>query len=852
MTRSDADKKKTCGCHKEVLVEDDRTGMDPNTLARAFADHLHFSQGKVFETATPHDRFMSVAFMARDRLVRRWIETQKTYFEKDIKRVYYLSAEFLLGRALSNNLISLGIYDSVKEILGEMGYSLEDVLEQEADAGLGNGGLGRLAACFLDSLATLGMPAYGYGIRYKFGIFEQNIRNGFQVEKPEVWLKYGNPWEIVRPERRVKVEFYGHTEHYTDDNGNLRVRWVDTQGVIGVPYDTPIAGFGRENVNTLRLWHARASEELDLNIFNHGDYEKSVGHKNASEVISKVLYPNDQTPSGRELRLKQQYFFVRCALVDIIRRHLRHYDNFDNLHDRAAVQLNDTHPSIAVAELMRILVDKYQMNWEKAWSITRGTLGYTNHTVMSEALEKWPVELIGRVLPRHLEIIYEINRRFLRDVMIRWPGDMERLSRMSLIEENDDKRVKMANMAIVGSHSVNGVAALHTEILKKDIFKDFYEMFPERFSNKTNGVTPRRWLLQCNPLLSAAITKRIGTGWARDLGQLEKLIPHADSADFRAEFARIKLANKVALSRFLNKSLGLVLDPNSLFDMQIKRMHEYKRQLLNVLHIVALYLRARKDPNAIRVSRTFMFGGKAAPAYHTAKLIIKLINSLSDVVANDRSVKGLAVHFIPNYRVSLAERMIPAADVSEQISTAGMEASGTGNMKLSLNGALTVGTLDGANIEIREAVGAENFFLFGMTTEDVERTKHSGYSPRHYYETNQELREVIDLIASGFFCPENPNLFQPLIDHLMNVDTYRLMGDFAAYVECQKRVEETYLDQDRWLRTAIINVAKMGRFSSDRTIQEYAKEIWGIEPVTVRVAREPITIPKNPLPEAIT
>jgi glycogen phosphorylase len=814
--------------------ERSRTGFQPESLMRAFMDHINYTQGKILETATPHDRFLSLAHVVRDRLVNRWIETQKTYYDQDAKRVYYLSAEFLLGRALSNNLCSLGIYDKVKELMTELGFSLEDILEQETDAGLGNGGLGRLAACFLDSLATLGYPACGYGIRYKFGIFEQIIRDGYQIERPEVWLKYGSPWEIIRPERCVKVDFYGNTETTTDDNGKFTVRWVNTQGVIGVPYDRPVAGFGNETVNTLRLWHARASEELDLATFNSGDYERSVGLKNNSEIISKVLYPNDNNMSGKELRLKQQYFFVCCSLVDILRRHMSRYKTIETLPEKAAIQLNDTHPTIAIPELMRILVDQHHLNWDQAWSITTKTFAYTNHTVMSEALETWSVELLGRVLPRHMEIILEINRRFLRDVQIRWLGDGDRMMRMSLIDEGEEKRIRMANLAIVGSHSVNGVAALHTEILKRDIFRDFYQMSPEKFSNKTNGVTPRRWLLQCNPGLAKAISKRIGNDWPRNLDQLEKLLPFADDKAFLAEVRRIKHDNKIALAQHLKSTLAISLDPDSMIDMQIKRLHEYKRQLLNVLHIISLYQHVRRDPKFLRVPRTFIFGAKAAPGYFMAKLIIKLIHAVGDTTANDRAAKGVSVHFIPNYRVSLAERMIPACDVSEQISTAGMEASGTGNMKLALNGSLTIGTLDGANVEIREMVGAENFFLFGMNADEIARTHKEGYNPRWFYENNQDLREAIDLLASGFFSPENPSLFHPIVDTLLNGDPYRIMADFASYTDCQRKVEEAFMDPDRWTRAAVINIARMGHFSSDRSVREYAKDIWGLEQTEVR------------------
>ena len=819
----------------KIRVEDDRTGMQPIVLDRAFKDHLQYSQGKVLDTATPHDEFMAMAYMVRDRLVRRWIETQRTYSDKDVKRVYYLSAEFLLGRALASNLISLGVYDDCERVLSDMGITLSDLLEQEPDAGLGNGGLGRLAACFMDSMATLGLPACGYGIRYRFGIFEQILRDGFQVERPETWLKRGNPWEIARPERSVRVGFYGRAEHYYDESGEWRARWVDTRSVIGMPYDIPVAGFGNETVNTLRLWEATSSEEFDLEVFNDGDYENAVADKNSSEVISKVLYPNDKTVLGKELRLKQQYFFVRCAIVDIIRRHLERHPSLADLPDKATIQLNDTHPAIAIAELQRILVDEHGMEWTKAWYVTRSTIAYTNHTVLSEALEQWSVELLGRLLPRHLQIIFEINRRFLREVLIQWPNDLERLSRMSLIAEGHHKQVRMAHLAIVGSHSVNGVAELHTDILKTRVFKDFYQLYPDRFSAKTNGVTPRRWLLQCNPDLASAISARIGTDWARDLGELDQLLPFADDPEFRREFRAIKYANKKRLAAVVRELTGVAPDPDCMFDMQIKRMHEYKRQLLNLLHIVTLYVRAKKDPDSVRVPRAFFFGGKAAPGYQAAKLIIKLINAVSETIAADYQVRGLSVHFVPNYRVSLAERMIPACDLSEQISTAGMEASGTGNMKLALNGALTIGTLDGANIEIREAVGADNFFLFGLTADEVERSRTDGYNPRDVYESNSELQEVIELIASGYFCPERRGLFRSITDNLLAFDPFRVLADFESYVECQRQVEKAYLDEAKWDRACIVNMANMGRFSSDRTIREYADHIWNVDSVNVKV-----------------
>jgi starch phosphorylase len=818
----------------KVRVEDDRSSNHPKALRRAFLDHLLYSAGHTLDEATLRDDYECLAYLVRDRLVRRWIHTVRTYNEQSPKRLYYLSAEFLLGRALLNGLISLGVHAEIKKALGEVKIELCDVLEEEPDAGLGNGGLGRLAACFLDSLATQDYPAYGYGIRYQFGIFEQLIRDGWQMEKPETWLKLGNPWEIQRPERAVRVDFYGRTEYAKDPSGKLAVKWVGTHGVVGIPYDMPIPGYGTDTVSTLRLWHATASDEFDLLVFNAGDYERAVHDKNASEVISKVLYPNDESVVGKELRLKQEYFFVRCALADIVSRHLRHNLTLSNLADKAAIQLNDTHPAIAVAELMRILVDEHGLPWEPAWEITRGTVAYTNHTVLSEALEKWTVELLGSLLPRHLEIIFEINHRFLSEVESRWPGDVGRKAALSLIEEGQKKKVRMAHLALVGSHAVNGVAALHSEILKHNLFRDFYELYPERFSNKTNGVTPRRWLLQCNPRLAAAITARIGCDWTRDLERLKQLIPLADDHKLQEEVLAIKRANKVDLASFIKERHAVVLDPDSLFDMQVKRLHEYKRQLLNVLHIVALYQRAKADPRGLRVPRTCLFGAKAAPGYATAKHIIKLINSVADTIRNEQ-VTGLRVYFVPNYRVSLAERMIPACDLSEQISTAGMEASGTGNMKLSLNGALTIGTLDGANVEIREHVGADNFFLFGMTAEEVAQSRRSFYSGRWSYERDPELKGVIDLIASGHFTPTEPGLFRPLVDNLLGEDYFRVTADYRAYSDCQRQVEELYLQPRKWARAVILNIANMGYFSSDRTIRQYAEEIWGLQPVPVKV-----------------
>lgn len=819
---------------ERIIVEDDRTGMDDAALRRAFLDHLSFSLGKNARTSTELDRFFAMALTVRDRLTFRWAQTQETYARLDAKRIYYLSAEFLLGRALSNNLHALNLYDKTKALFSGTGIELSDLLESEPEPGLGNGGLGRLAACFLDSMATLGYAGYGYGIRYEFGIFEQEIKGGWQVERPDEWLKFGNPWEIMRPEYAVNVGFGGRVEEGTDADGGHFARWVPGAFVLGVPFDSPVAGFQNDTVNTLRLWQARAGNEFDLKVFNDGDYVRAVEDKNASEVISKVLYPNDQNQAGRDLRLKQEYFFVACAISDIVRRFKKTHKTFDDFAKKNAIQLNDTHPAIAVAELMRVLVDLERVPWEGAWEITVATLGYTNHTLLAEALEKWPVAMFERLLPRHLGIIYEINRRFVRAVMARFPGDDARVRRMSIIEEGTEKKVAMAHLAVVGSHAVNGVAALHSDLLKRDVLRDFAEMTPAKFSNKTNGVTPRRWLHQCNPRLSAIITDAIGPTWLTNLDELEKLRPLATDASFVEKVAAVKRQNKADFAQYCLEHYRLRFDPDSLFDVQIKRLHEYKRQLLNALHVVRLYLDAKRNPETLRAPRTVLFGAKAAPGYRAAKLVIKLINSIADVINGDIDLGGrLKVAFLPNYRVSLAERIIPAADLSEQISTAGKEASGTGNMKLAMNGALTIGTLDGANVEIRDAVGAENFFLFGLTTEEVQDVQRTGYRPRAIYEKNARLKEVIDLIAGGFFSSEDANLFRPLTDSLLDHDTYLLFADFDAYVACQQQVSEAFTDKMRWHEKAVRNIARMGMFSSDRTIREYATEIWHASPIPI-------------------
>ncbi|GEN06367.1 starch phosphorylase [Myxococcus fulvus] len=810
-----------------------RTGRDASSMRRSFLDHVRYSRGKNYETSTAHDRFMALSLAVRDRLADRWVRTARTYYEKDAKRAYYLSAEYLLGRALGNNLLNLGMHDAAAEAMREVGVDLTNLLEMEPDAGLGNGGLGRLAACFLDSLATLGYPGMGYGIRYEFGIFTQDIVDGYQVERADEWLKFGNPWEIVRPEKAVPVRFFGRVEHHQGPDGKPVARWVGGKTVVGVPYDTPIAGYHNDTVNTLRLWQARASEEFDLLLFNAGDYERSVVEKNDSEVISKVLYPNDAFQAGKELRLKQQYFFVACSIADIVRRYLKNHTDFRDFPKKAAIQLNDTHPAIGVAELMRVLVDEKRLGWEEAWSITQAVFGYTNHTLLAEAMEKWPATLFERLLPRHLELIYEINQRFLRQVQIRYPYDQEKLRRMSLVEEGPEKKIRMAHLAVVGSHSINGVAALHTDLLRRDVLPDFAAMYPERFNNKTNGVTPRRWLAWCNPRLSKLITSRIGEGWATNLDKLRELEPHAEDPAFRKAFREVKRANKEDLSRHIQDLRSVRLNPEAIFDVQIKRLHEYKRQLLDAVHIVALWMRARRDPSTIIHPRAFLFGAKAAPGYHLAKLTIRLINGIAEVVNSDAGTTGLQVVFAPNYRVSLAERIIPAADVSEQISTAGMEASGTGNMKLMLNGALTLGTLDGANVEIREAVGDENFFLFGLTADEVIARKRAGYRPRDEYEKNLELREALDLISTGFFSPEDRGLYKPLVDSLLEEDRYLVLADFASYAAKQDEVVRAYQDADTWARKCIINVARAGIFSSDRTIKQYAEEIWRIQQTPV-------------------
>lgn len=814
----------------------ERAALDKRALRRSFLDNLLYVQGKFPRLATKTDYYLALAHSVRDRLMQRWISTAAAYTTQASRTVCYLSAEFLMGPHLGNNLINLGIYDAAAEMVGELGLDLEDLLYQEEEPGLGNGGLGRLAACFIDSLATLEVPALGYGIRYEYGIFHQALVDGWQVEKTDKWLRYGNPWELARPEWAVEIKLGGHTEQYTDEHHRLRVRWIPARIVNGVPYDTPILGYHVNTANTLRLWKAEAPESFDFGQFNSGNYAGAVTQKIVSENLSKVLYPNDEQEQGKELRLQQQYFFVSCSLQDMLRILRVQGVPLEKFHDKFAVQLNDTHPSIGVAELMRLLVDENLMPWDTAWDITCKSFGYTNHTLMPEALERWSLPLFQRVLPRHLEIIYEINARFLDQVRVRFFGDDERMARMSLIEEHGPRYVRMANLACVGSHAINGVADLHTELLKQDVLKDFYELWPEKFSNKTNGVTPRRWIVLANPRLTALVTETLGDGWIRDLDQLRGLEAHVDDAAFVQRWHEVKRANKADLAMHIARRLNITVDPDSLFDVQVKRIHEYKRQHLAALHIVALYCRIKANPDVEIVPRTFIFGGKAAPGYHMAKLMIKLITAIGDVVNVDPDVRDrLKVAFLPNFSVTNGQRIYPAADLSEQISTAGKEASGTGNMKFQMNGALTIGTMDGANIEIMQEVGAENFFQFGLSTQEVYAWQARGYRPLDCYEKSPCLREVLDLISSGYFARGDASVFKPLVDVLLHYDPYFLLADFDAYVACQDEVGRVYQDTPRWTRMAILNSARSGKFSSDRTIQQYCKEIWTAAPVPVRL-----------------
>lgn len=800
-------------------------------LKKNILHHVMSFQGRDPERAGNSDIYKALAYTLRDIMTGKWIKTQKVYYEKEKKRVYYLSLEFLIGRSLSNATINLGIYNEVKTAVEELGFDFGDLAEEEEDAALGNGGLGRLAACFMDSIATLKIPAYGYGIRYEYGLFYQQLIDGYQVESPDNWLRYGTPWEYDRKMPVFPVHFYGRTSGYQDEQGRYRVQWLDTQDVMAIPCDILIPGFENDHVINMRLWTARASRELDLSFFNRGDYIGAVQSKVSSETISKVLYPPDHNLAGQELRLKQQYFFVAATFQDIMRRYKKKNEGFEKFSDRVAVQLNDTHPSIAIPELMRLLLDIEGLNWEKAWDICVHTFAYTNHTLMPEALEKWTVDMMGRVLPRHLEIIYEINHRFLDLVKIQYPGDANRLQDMSIIEEGDVRKIRMAHLAIVGSHSVNGVAELHTKLLKDNLFHNFHEFYPGKFNSKTNGITPRRWLRQANPKLSSLISARIGTDWITDLDNLRSLEPLITDTDFCKQWQEVKLANKKRLAKLIVKECGVAVDPSSMFDVQVKRIHEYKRQLLNCLHVIALYHEIIRHPERNLVPRTVIFAGKAAPSYWRAKLIIKLITSVGDVVNNDPRIgERLRVVFLPNYNVSLAELIMPAADLSEQISTAGTEASGTGNMKFSLSGALTIGTLDGANIEIQEEVGKENIFIFGMTAEEAEYERLTiSRSPWKVCEENKVIGEVLASIRNGSFSRGDTEQFKPLVESLLSDhDPYLLILDFESYLACQKRVNDVFLDQEQWARMSILNVARMGKFSSDRTIRQYAEEIWGV------------------------
>nr|WP_238544380.1 glycogen/starch/alpha-glucan phosphorylase [Gloeocapsa sp. PCC 73106] len=812
--------------------------MSPETLSRAFADNLFYLQGTDKAVATAYDYYMALSYTVRDRLLHRFIKSLRTYQEENVKVVCYFSAEFLMGRHLGNNLVNLGIYDQMREVIAnsQLSFELEDLLEQEPDPGLGNGGLGRLAACFLDSLASLGYPAIGYGIRYEFGIFHQIIKDGCQVEIPDNWLRFGNPWEIARPDESVEIKLGGHTETYHDQKGKKRVTWIADRSVVAIPHDTPVPGYKTNTVNPLRLWKAEASEAFNFEAFSSGNYDQAVAEKMNAETISKVLYPNDNTPAGRELRLAQQYFFVSASLQDLIRLHLGKNPNLDNFYERFAIQLNDTHPAVSIAEMMRLLVDEHGYEWDKAWLITQKTFAYTNHTLMPEALERWSVSLFSKLLPRHLEIIYQINYYFLKDVQTWFPDDEELLSRLSLIEEGPEKKVRMAHLACVGSNSINGVAALHTELLKKDTLRDFASLWPEKFYNKTNGVTPRRWILLSNPQLAQLFTEKVGEGWLKDLDQVREIEQYAEDRSFQDQWRHIKQENKLRLAGYILKLTDIEVNLDSLFDVQVKRIHEYKRQHLAVLHIITLYNRIKQNPNINIVPRTFIFGGKAAPGYFMAKLIIKLINSVAEVVNKDPDVKGrLKVVFLPNFNVSLAERIYPAAELSEQISTAGKEASGTGNMKFAMNGSLTIGTLDGANIEIREEVGPENFFLFGLTAEEVYALKRDGYKPMKYYHNNSELKQVIDRIASGDFSRGDRALFEPIIHCLLDQDQWMLLADYQAYIDSQDQVSQAYQDQEKWTSMSILNSARMGKFSSDRTIREYCTEIWKVNPVEINI-----------------
>jgi starch phosphorylase len=812
-----------------------RTGTDEKIIARAFLDNLFYMQGCTLMNASKNDLYLALSYVVRDRMLSSWNSQIQQFIDglinKDYKIVSYLSAEFLPGPHLANNLVSLEIFDEACKALKSLAIDIDELIEQEEEPGLGNGGLGRLASCFLDSLSTLNILAFGYGIRYEFGIFDQKIQNGWQVEVTDKWLRYGNPWEMVKPEYSQQVFLGGRTESYTDPDGNYRVKWNPGRTVKGVPYDTLIIGFAEKNSNTMRLWKAEAMESFDFQDFNLGDYYHAVDEKIASETITKVLYPNDSTDAGKELRLVQQYFFVSCSLKDMLRIHTFRGEELKSLHEHFAIQLNDTHPSIAVVELMRLLIDDYNFGWDEAWYITTHTFSYTNHTLLPEALEKWSLELFRKLLPRHLELIYEINYHFLKQVEAKFPNDQFKLSRMSIIDESGSKYIRMANLACVGSHSINGVAALHTELLKKHVLYDFYDMWPTKFFNVTNGVTPRRWVAVSNLGLSALLTEKIGDSWIKNyhlaISEIEKFV---DDKVFIDKWQKVKRKNKEILAKWVEKSTGIVISPDAMFDVQVKRIHEYKRQHLNALYILTLYNQLKENPNMEVPPRVFLFGGKAAPSYFMAKLIIKLINSIGDVINNDKSINNkLKVVFMPDFNVKTGHITYPAADLSEQISLAGKEASGTGNMKFSMNGALTIGTLDGANVEIREEVGDENFFLFGLNADEVMGHKSRGYHPYHYYESNERLKKIIDQLDSGYFSNGDTQVFKPLVDSLKNHDEYMVLADYQSYVDCQAKVSAAYLNPELWTKMSIRNVARIGKFSSDRSICEYAEKIWKVK-----------------------
>jgi len=820
--------------HKENKDASVRTGNQVASIKQDFNDNLTCIQGRFPPIASKHDYYMALVHTVRDRMMHCWSRTAKTYLAQASRTVCYLSAEFLIGPQLGNNINNLGIYEEVKASMEDLGLNLNELLEQEPEPGLGNGGLGRLAACYMDSLATLGIPAIGYGIRYEFGIFNQEIKNGWQVESTDKWLRNGHPWEIARPEVCFDIKLGGHTESYQDTDGNYHVNWIPAEVVKSVACDIPILGYQANTANFIRLWKAEACESFDFKAFNIGDYYGSVNEKISSENITKILYPNDEPVAGKKLRLKQQYFFVSSALRDMIRIYQQREQNLENFHVKFAVQLNDTHPAIGIAELMRLLVDEHHMSWNKAWGITQKTFCYTNHTIMPEALEKWPLAIFASILPRHLEIIYEINKTFLEGICLPFHNDIEKIRRLSIIDENDQRYVRMANLACIGSRSINGVSGLHTELLKTGILKDFFALWPEKFNNKTHGVTPRRFLMLANPRLANLINESIGTTWIKDLYQLKKLEKFANDTGFLEKWMQIKYNNKIDLTTFISEQTENTVDPSSLFDIQAKRIHEYKRQHLNILHAVTLYNRICNNKNiGDMVPRTIIFAGKAAPGYALAKLIIKLATAVGDVINNDARVKDLLkVVFIPNYSVKNAQWIHPAADLSEQISTAGLEASGTGNMKFAMNGALTIGTLDGANVEMREEIGAENFFLFGLTTDQVMDLKQKGYDPRSYINANEELNMAIQTISSGCFS-QDKDLFKPLIDTLLFRDQFMVCADFKSYIDCQDRVSKAYQDKNHWAKMSVLNTARMGKFSSDRAIQEYCDDIWKIKPVEI-------------------